>query len=557
MIALLEAHRAGLLRREHWTSNIIAGIVVGVVALPLAMAFAIASGAKPEQGLYTAIVAGLFVSACGGSRVQIAGPTGAFIVILAGVTAEHGVDGLQIATLLAGVILILLGAARLGAIIKFIPDPVILGFTAGVAVVIWTGQWKDFFGLPPVSGAHFHEKLWHTLQALPELHPATTGLALLSLAAVVGAPRVALLKRAPGPIVGLLAATLVQASFQFPGVATIGSAFGGIPQGLPTLQFPEVSAARVIELIGPAFTIAMLGAIESLLSAVVADGMAGTRHDSNQELIGQGVANVVAPLFGGFAATGAIARTATNVRNGGTSPLAGMIHALMLVLVVLFLAPFAVHIPLAALAAILFVVAWNMSEARHFLKMVRRAPRADVVILLATFALTVFVDLVVAVNIGVILATLHFLRRMASSVEVQQQTARDLRSEFGHVGVTDLPPGVLVYAVEGPFFFGAVENFERALASTHTDPRALIIRLRWVPFIDVTGLQTLEEVIADLKRRKVRVMLTGVNERVHAKLEKAGVLDLLGRENLFERLPLALAALQEDADNGRRTAADG
>lgn len=545
MIALLEAHRAGLLRREHWTRNIVSGLVVGVVALPLAMAFAIASGAQPQQGLYTAIVAGLLVSILGGSRLQIAGPTGAFIVILASITAQHGIDGLQIATLLAGVILLLLGVARMGAIIKFIPDPVIVGFTAGIGIIIWVGQWQAFFGLPAVSGAHFHDKLWHALQALPQLDLATTGLAALTLLIVTLTPRLPLLQRVPGPLVGLLVATLVQAFFHWPGVATIGTAFGGIPAGLPSLQVPEVTAARVIELIGPAFAIAMLGAIESLLSAVVADGMAGTRHDSNQELIGQGIANMVAPLFGGFAATGAIARTATNVRNGGTSPIAGIVHAVTLVLIILFLAPLAVHVPLAALAAILFVVAWNMSEARHFLRMIRRAPPADVVILLVTFALTVFVDLVVAVNIGVILATLHFLRRMASSVEVQQQTEPQLREEFGHRGL-QVPPDVLVYRVEGPFFFGAVENFERALASTHTDPEALIIRLRWVPFIDITGLQTLEEVVKDLQRRKVRVMLTGANERVQGKLEKAGLIDLIGRENFCRDLPHALSVLAED-----------
>ncbi|HKU14253.1 MAG TPA: SulP family inorganic anion transporter [Steroidobacteraceae bacterium] len=542
MIALLEAQRAGLLQRAHWLRNIIAGVIVGVVALPLAMAFAIASGAKPEQGLYTAIVAGLLVSTLGGSRVQIAGPTGAFIVILAGITARYGVDGLQIATLLAGVILLLLGIARLGAIIKFIPDPVITGFTAGIGVIIWTGQWKDFFGLPAVAGQHFHEKLWHSLQVFPQLHTATTALALLTLAIVVLTPRIAFLKRVPGPLLGLVVATLVQATLHLPGIATIGSAFGGIPAGLPTLQLPDVTAARVIELIGPAFAIAMLGAIESLLSAVVADGMAGTRHDSNQELIGQGIANMAAPLFGGFAATGAIARTATNVRNGATGPLAGIVHAATLVLIILFLAPLAMNVPLAALAAILFVVAWNMSEAPHFVRMVRRAPPADVLILLVTFALTVFVDLVVAVNIGVILATLHFLRRMASSVEVQEQTQQQLLDEFGHRGL-DIPPGVLVYRVEGPFFFGAVENFERALASTHTDPKILIIRLRWVPFMDITGLQALEEVIRDLHRRKVRVMLTGANERVTGKLEKAGLIELLGRENFCADLPHALALL--------------
>jgi sulfate permease, SulP family len=542
MIALLEARRAGLLNRSHWLRNIIAGVVVGVVALPLAMAFAIASGAKPEQGLYTAIVASVVVSLFGGSRLQIAGPTGAFVVILSSITAQYGIDGLQIATLLAGVILLLLGVARLGAIIKFIPDPVIAGFTAGIAVIIWTGQWQYFFGLPAVPGQHFHEKLWHSLQVFPQFHVATTALASLALILVVVTPRLPLLKRVPGPLMGLLVATLIQATMHFPGVATIGSSFGGIPSGLPSLQIPAVTVSRVIELIGPAFAIAMLGAIESLLSAVVADGMAGTRHDSNQELIGQGIANIAAPLFGGFAATGAIARTATNVRNGGTSPLAGIVHAVTLVLIILFLAPLAVHVPLAALAAILFVVAWNMSEARHFVRMVRRAPPADVVILLVTFALTVFVDLVVAVNIGVILATLHFLRRMASSVEVQEQTADQLQEEFGHRGLK-FPRGVLVYRVEGPFFFGAVENFERALASTHTDPEVVILRLRWVPFMDITGLQTLEEVVRDLQRRKVRVMITGANERVTAKLDKAGLLDLLGRENFCRDLPHALSTL--------------
>jgi len=520
----------------------LAGLVVGVVALPLAIAFAIASGVRPEQGLYTAIVASVVVSLFGGSRLQIAGPTGAFVVILSSITAQYGIDGLQIATLLAGVILLLLGVARLGAIIKFIPDPVITGFTAGIAVIIWTGQWQYFFGLPAVPGLHFHEKLWHSLQVFPQFHVATTALASLALILVVVTPRLPLLKRVPGPLMGLLVATLIQATMHFPGVATIGSSFGGIPSGLPSLQIPAVTVSRVIELIGPAFAIAMLGAIESLLSAVVADGMAGTRHDSNQELIGQGIANIAAPLFGGFAATGAIARTATNVRNGGTSPLAGIVHAVTLVLIILFLAPLAVHVPLAALAAILFVVAWNMSEARHFVRMVRRAPPADVVILLVTFALTVFVDLVVAVNIGVILATLHFLRRMASSVEVQEQTADQLQEEFGHRGLK-FPRGVLVYRVEGPFFFGAVENFERALASTHTDPEVVILRLRWVPFMDITGLQTLEEVVRDLQRRKVRVMITGANERVTAKLDKAGLLDLLGRENFCRDLPHALSTL--------------
>jgi sulfate permease, SulP family len=542
MVALLEARAAGLLARRHWLPNILAGVIVGVVALPLAMAFAIASGAKPEQGLYTAIVAGFVVSALGGSRVQIAGPTGAFIVILAGVTAKHGIDGLQIATMMAGVMLLLLGVARLGALLKFIPDPVIVGFTAGIGIIIFVGQWQYFLGLPPVAGGHFHDKLWHLLQVLPDLHPATTALAAASLLLVIYAPRLPRMERVPGPLVALVAATAAQAFWHFEGVATIGSAFGGIPQGLPVPQLPQVTASRVIELLGPAFAIAMLGAIESLLSAVVADGMAGTRHNSNQELVGQGIANIAAPLFGGFAATGAIARTATNVRNGGTSPLAGMVHAATLLLIALFLAPLAFHIPLAALAAILFVVAWNMSAAGRVVKILRRAPRADGVILLVTLLLTVFADLVVAVNIGVLLAMMQFLRRMASSVEVRQATEEEIGRELAHLGPARLPRGVLVYTVDGPFFFGAVDAFERALAETHTDPRVLILRLRWVPFIDATGLQSLEEAVGDLHRRGVRVIISGANERVTDKLRNAGILELVGAGNCFPDFEQALAA---------------
>lgn len=541
MIVIHEAWKTGLLQRQHWGRNVVAGVIVGVVALPLAMAFAIASGAKPEHGLYTAIVAGVLVSLFGGSRVQIAGPTGAFIVILAGVTAKHGIDGLQIATIMAGVMLVLLGAARLGNIIKFIPDPVIVGFTAGIGVIIFVGQWKDFFGLPAVSGMHFHDKFWHLLLALPQLHLATTGIAALSLVLLALTPRIPHMQRVPGPLVVLVVATGLQSAYHFDGVATIGSAFGGIPQGLPDFSFPQITLSRIVELIGPAFTIAMLGAIESLLSAVVADGMAGTKHDSNQELIGQGVANIAAPLFGGFAATGAIARTATNIRNGGTSPLAGLTHSATLVLIVLFLAPLAENIPLSALAAILFVVAYNMSEAKHFGRMIVRAPRADVAILLITFVLTVFVDLVIAVNIGVVIAMMHFMRRMASSVEVQKLSEEDLQAELSHRGLGKLPKGVLVYAIEGPFFFGAVENFERALAMTHTDPKILLLRLRRVPYVDITGIQTLEEVVQELKRRGVTVLLCEANPRVRSKLEKAGILDTVGHHNYYAEFVAAIA----------------
>lgn len=542
MISILEAHRAGLFKRGHVLHNVVAGVVVGVVALPLSMAFAIASGARPEHGLYTAIVAGFIVAATGGTRLQIAGPTGAFVAILAGITAKYGVDGLQIASFMAGVMLLMMGLTKMGAVIKFIPDPVIVGFTAGIGVIIWVGQWKYFFGLPEVTAQHFHERVWRLLQVFPQIHLATTIIAVASLLTALFSNRIPGLRRIPGPLVAMVAATVVQATFNFDGVATIGSAFGGIPQQLPSFALPQVSAARVFELVGPAFAIAMLGAIESLLSAVVVDGMAGTKHDSNQELIGQGLANLAAPLFGGFAATGAIARTATNFRNGGTSPLAGIVHALTLVLIVLLLAPLVSNVPLAALAAILFIVAYNMAEIRHFARMVRRAPRADVAILLITFFLTVLVDLIVAVNIGVILATLQFVRRMSSSVEVLQLTEAHLERELNGQGLQKLPPGVLAYAIEGPFFFGAVENFERVLLETHTDPRILVLRLRRVPFMDITGLQTLEEVIQRMTRRGVRVILCEANQRVRDKLALAGVLLAAGEGNYFDTLGDALAA---------------
>lgn len=523
MIALLEASRAGLYARHHWLPNIVAGLIVGVVALPLAMAFAIASGARPEQGLYTAIIGGALVSLFGGSRLQIAGPTGAFIAILSGITAKYGIDGLQVATLLAGIMLLVMGLTRMGGVIRFIPAPVIAGFTAGIGVIIFVGQWRYFLGLPATGGEHFHDKLWQLLRALPAVHPATLALGIGSLAVVLLAPRLGPLRRVPGPLIAMVIATAVHYALQLPGVATIGSAFGGIPTGLPEFALPDLSIAQTLSLLGPAFTIAMLGAIESLLSAVVADGMAGTRHDSNQELIGQGLANIACPLFGGFAATGAIARTATNIRNGATGPLAGVVHALTLVAVLLFLAPLASHVPLAALAAILFVVAWNMSDVPHFLRIARTAPTADRAILGITFALTVFADLVVAVNVGVTLAVLHFLRRMSESVETQAVAGDALLAELTQLGLPALPPGVAVYEVSGPMFFGAVEHFERALVHTQAAPTTLIVRLRLVPFMDITGIHTLEEVAATLQKRGARLVLCEANERVRQKLERAGV----------------------------------
>ncbi len=541
MITILEASRAGLFGKGKLLPNIIAGLIVGVVALPLAMAFAIASGAKPEQGLYTAIIGGFMVSVLGGSRVQIAGPTGAFIAILSGVTAQYGIAGLQLATLMAGLMLAAMGLAKMGAVIKFIPAPVIVGFTTGIGVIIFVGQWKDFFGLPPVRGEHFHQKLLGLIEVLPRFHLTTTALAVFSLLLVLFSSRIRGLGRVPGPLTAMVVVTALQAVFHFEGVATIGSAFGGIPQGLPAFSLPVFTMSDVVQLMGPAFTIAMLGAIESLLSATVADGMAGTKHDPNQELVGQGLANIATPLFGGFAATGAIARTATNIRNGGNSPLAGIVHALTLVAVLLFMAPLAANIPLACLAAILFVVAYNMSEIKHFLHLVARAPRADVVILLVTFGLTVLADLVVAVSIGVILAFMQFLRRMSDTVDVQALDAEDLKTDLQDLGLPALPRDVMVYEIDGPFFFGVVESLQAALRQTHSDPRVLIVRLDRVPFIDSTGLQAMDEVIQALQKRGVRVLLCEANERVRAKLWKYGILDKLPEGAYAARLSEHLA----------------
>jgi len=546
MIALLEAKAAGLWSRQHIANNVLAGLVVGIVALPLAMAFAIASGARPEQGLYTAIIASLLTSLFGGTRLQIAGPTGAFIAVLSIITAQHGIAGLQIATLMAGFILVGFGAARLGAVIKYIPGPVIIGFTAGIGVIIFVGQWKDFLGLSPASsGLHFHEKLIALVQAFPTLNVATTGLALLALTILILGPRY--LKRIPAPLVAMVVITVLQAIFHFSGVATIGTAFGGIPRTLPSFSLPTLQLSQVISLVGPAFTIALLGSIESLLSAVVADGMAGTKHNSNQELIGQGIANIVAPLFGGFASTGAIARTATNIRNGASSPLAGMVHSGFLILVILLLSPLAASVPLCCLAAILFVVAWNMSEVPHFIRLVRGSPATDVAILLITFSLTVFVDLVVAVNVGVILAALMFMRRMALSVTVEPQFA-DTPGESVEDAETrrSIPPGTVVYSIEGPLFFGAAEKLERMLAHIQRPATTLVLRMGHMPFVDATGITAIEQIVTDFMSHGAVVILTEVTPTVLRKLTRAGVIAKIGAENVVDTLEQALAPPRAD-----------
>jgi len=534
MIAYLEAKRAGLFKKPHWANNLLAGIIVGIVALPLAMAFAIASGAKPEQGIYTAIVAGGISSLLGGSRLQISGPTGAFIVILAGITAEYGFAGLQMATLMAGFILLMMGLVRFGAVIKYIPDPVIVGFTSGIAIIIWVGQWKDFFGLNPTLGAaHFHEKVWDLIVAFPSVHLQTTLLALLTLLIVIYSPRV--FKRIPSPLIAMVVVTAIQASFNFKGVATIGSAFGGIPQSLPEFEFLPIRFSQVLQLIGPAFTIALLGAIESLLSAVVADSMTNTKHDSNQELIGQGVANIFSPLFGGFASTGAIARTATNIRNGATGPLAGIVHTITLVVIVLVFAPLAAHIPLCTLSAILFIVAYNMSEMHRFSHMVRTAPKADVVVLIITFLLTILTDLVLAVNIGVMLAALLFMKRMSEAVSIKQQSIEELIQETGNKSLI-LPDNVAIFTMDGPFFFGVTERLMTALEAAHTHADILVLRMENVPIIDATGLQTFWDLMKKCERNHTRLILCQVRPNILEKMERAGIAQKMGEENIIRHI---------------------
>lgn len=535
MFALYEAYQAGLLKPKNWITNLIAGLIVGIVALPLAMAFAIASGVPPAQGLYTAIISGLVVGVFGGSRVQVAGPTGAFVVILAGITAHYGIEGLQVATLLAGFILLFMGLIKLGSVIKFIPDPVIVGFTSGIGVIIFVSEWNDFFGLSlhlPLD-APFHIKILALMNALPHLDGTTTAIAALCLFLMWFTPKCT--KQIPGPLVAMVVATVLQTYFQFKTVATIGSAFGGIPSELPSFRLPSLDLNQIISLIGPAFTIALLGAIESLLSATAADGLAKTRHHSNQELIGQGLANIITPLFGGFAATGAIARTATNVRHGGNSPVAAIVHSVFLLLVIVVLAPLAENIPLSSLAAILFVVAYNMSDVPHFKYMLMHAPRHDIIVLVITFLLTVLTNLVIAVNVGVIVAILLFIRRMSQAVTIEQEQHNVIQEELNDSDLV-LPSDVLIYSIQGPFFFGAAEKIERALAVIHSDPQIIVFRLKNVPFMDMTGLQTFHEIIKAFHYRGVHIYLCEANNTVRKKLDKLNIYPLIEKGCVFETL---------------------
>ncbi len=545
MIAFLEAKKAGLFSKKYFLKNLIAGLIVSVIALPLGMAFAIASGAKPEQGLYTAIIAGFFVSVFGGSRVQIAGPTGAFIVLLSSINAQYGMAGLQVATLMGGVILICMGVAKLGSVIKFIPLPVITGFTAGIGVIIWVGQWQYFFGLPKTGGEHFHEKFWALLQVFPQMHLATLFLAIISLITIIIIPKIKVVNKVPSPLTAMILATVLQSIFAFEGVATIGSTFGGIPQTLPEFSLPHINVNICLQLLGPAFTIAMLGAIESLLSAVVADSMIGTKHGSNQELIGQGIANIFTPLFAGISATGAIARTATNIKNGGNSPLAGIFHSIFLVLIILFIAPLATNIPLAAMAAILFVVSYNMSDIKRCIYMINQAPRADVVIFFVTFLLTILTDLVLAVNVGVILAIFHFMKRMKKSLVVYQFCAKELSYEPYIKNLGKMPDGLIVFSLEGPLFFGDIENFEKVLSYTHTKLKVIIIRFHHVPFVDMTAIDALTVAINKLQEKNIRIIITEANEEVYQSLHKAGIFVLTGKRMYWQNFSYALKSCEK------------
>lgn len=521
--------------RSDFSRDLLAGIVVGIVALPLAIAFAIASGVRPEQGLYTAIIAGFLISLLSGSRVQIGGPTGAFVVLVFGVVQRHGYDGLAVATLMAGVILIAMGFARMGAMIRFIPYPVTVGFTAGIAVIIGLGQIPDGLGLTLTeSHADFIPRVGSYLRALGTVSPAAiliTGGTIL-LTAVW--PRIS--KRVPGPLAALLLATAVVHLFRLP-VETIGTRFGGVPTSLPTLRLPRVPLEVLPELVSPAIAIALLAGIESLLSAVVADGMTGRRHRSNAELVAQGVANVASPLFGGIPATGAIARTATNVKNGGRTPIAGIVHAAVLLLILVAVGQWVELVPMAALAGILFVVAYNMSEWRVF-KDQFRGPRSDVLVLLTTFGLTVLVDLTVAIQVGVVLAALLFMRRMAEVTEVRPIT--DALSEEERVGFelenpdVTLPRGTQVYEIAGSFFFGAAQRFSEALSKIRDRPRVVILRMRDVLAIDATGLHALREVHERFTRQGTQVLISGIRDQPREALARSGVLEHFGQENVLD-----------------------
>jgi SulP family sulfate permease len=542
---LVTVLREGYTLERFWR-DAVAGLVVGVVALPLAIAFGIASGVKPEQGLYTAIIAGFLISALGGSRVQIGGPTGAFIVLVYQIVQSHGYAGLAIATGMAGLMLVAMGFARLGTVIQFVPYPVTVGFTSGIALLIAASQGRDLLGLRMEAvPAEFLEKLAAFAEHAATWNPWALAVGIGTGAIVWFWPRVS--TRVPSPLVGLVAATAAVALFGLP-VETIGSRFGSVPSSLPVPSVPIVEWSTLRELVQPAIAIALLCAIESLLSAVVADGMLETRHRPNMELVAQGVANLAMPLFGGIPATGAIARTATNVKAGGRTPVAGMVHAVVLLGILLFFAEQAARIPMAALAGILLVVAWNMGEWQHFLHLFR-SPRSDVAVLLTTFALTVLVDLTVALQAGIVLAALLFLRRMATTSEAGYVTGSLSEAEDPDdplaISRRAVPSGVEVFEVKGALFFGAATKFRDAIGGVEAPPRVLILRLRHVLSVDATGLRAIDVLIDECRRKGTTLVLSGVHAQPLVALERSGLLARIGPENAHPDIDAALARARE------------
>ena len=533
--------------RDQAVADVTAGIIVGVVALPLAIAFAIASGVGPQAGLYTAIIAGFLISALGGSRVQIGGPTGAFVVIVYGIVQQYGVDGLTVATMMAGVILIALGVTKLGGAIKFIPAPVVTGFTSGIAVIIFSGELRDFFGLKmPGVPAEFVAKIEAYAAHAGSVTPAAVAVGTLTLAILVLWPRVS--RKIPAPFVALIVTTALVQLAHLP-VETIGSRFGGIDASFPVPHLPTVAMHDLTRLVAPAFAIAMLGGIESLLSAVVADGMIGGRHRSNMELIAQGVANVVTPLFGGIPATGAIARTATNIKAGGRTPVAGMVHSVTLLLITLFFGRWAALIPMATLAGILIIVAYHMSEWRTFRAMLA-APRSDVAVLLVTFGLTVLVDLTVALGVGMVLASFMFMRKMAEATHVTAVT--DMFSDDGaapdEAGLGargTVEDGVQIYEIDGPFFFGAAETFKQTMSSIERAPAVLILRMRRVGLLDATGIALITDLVKKGKRDGTTLILSEVDSQPMSAMTRSGLHDAVGVENFPAGITEALARAHE------------
>ena len=518
--------------KKMFQSDLLAGIIVGIVALPLAIAFAVASGVNPAQGLVTAIIAGFLISFLGGSRVQIGGPTGAFIVIVYGIVQQYGLSGLMVSTMIAGVLLVLFGLLHMGSVIKFIPHPLVVGFTSGIALTIFTTQVKDALGLTVDSlPADFVGK-WSTMIS----HFDTTNLTALGLTALTILISVFFVKitpKIPGSFVAIVVVTLVSAIFDLD-VETIGSKFNEIPSSF-SLSFPDIDWSNFHAYIGPAVTIAVLGAIESLLSAVVADGMIGSNHKSNTELIAQGVANIVSPLFGGIPATGAIARTATNVKNGGRTPVAGIVHAVTLMLIMFFVGRYAEMIPLSCLAGVLIVVSYNMSEWRSFVS-ICKGSKYDTVILVVTFLLTVIFDLTAAIEVGMVLASFLFMQRMSAQSSVINVT----RDEDSLVNYAEMfPKGIEVYEISGPFFFGAAKKYRETLRQFGNEAKVLVIRMRHVPFMDATGARNFSAMLDDLREINVKVVLSGVNESVYKELNKTGIVEKLNSQNVCSNFDIA------------------